>query len=111
MKISEMTGFRQVSAGLIKVVDDYWHWCQGCNRVHRIRTGPGDGPRWSFNGNAGRPTFSPSVRHTRGNAAGPTVCHYVITNGEIAYCDDCTHPLVGMRVAVPPLPSEDLWYG
>lgn len=36
-------------------------WCPGCNSAHRIQHGAGAGPRWSWNGDAERPTFSPSV--------------------------------------------------
>jgi len=35
--------------------------CPGCNEGHMIRHGEGPGPRWTWNGNAEKPTFTPSV--------------------------------------------------
>ena len=75
---------------------------------------------WSFNGNVERPTFTPSVKITgkqritdglaNGNAA-PTgkaldgCCHYILTDGVLNFCGDCTHALVGKSVPLPPLPQ------
>lgn len=36
-------------------------WCPGCDGPHTIQTGEGPGPRWAWNGDAERPTFTPSV--------------------------------------------------
>lgn len=36
-------------------------WCPGCNSPHSIQHGAGSGPRWGWNGNADKPTFTPSV--------------------------------------------------
>lgn len=75
--------------------------CPACKRYHFI---PGDG-RWTFNGDNERPTFRPSVNESC-NAPGPnhrpkipyTRCHYIITNGKIQFCDDCTHELKNQTV-------------
>ncbi|WP_019573378.1 DUF6527 family protein [Curvibacter lanceolatus] len=36
-------------------------WCPGCKESHQIAIGEGSGPRWGYNGNSERPTFTPSV--------------------------------------------------
>lgn len=36
-------------------------WCPGCDGAHQVATGDGPGPRWVWNGDAERPTFTPSV--------------------------------------------------
>lgn len=36
-------------------------FCPGCREMHVVWTGDGPGPRWGWNGNAERPTFTPSV--------------------------------------------------
>lgn len=105
-------------------------WCPGCKESHQIAIGEGPGPRWGYNGNPGRPTFTPSVLVTgrdftdKGeadfeawHAAGcptpaPTfesadlVCHTFITDGRIQFLSDCTHELAGQTIDLPPWPSQ-----
>lgn len=52
---------------------------------------------WDFNEDFDKPTFSPSVRHkgTYGIQEVPWCCHYIITDGFINFCGDCTHELAG----------------
>ncbi|MDD0814299.1 DUF6527 family protein [Curvibacter sp. HBC28] len=45
-------------------------WCPGCNEAHQIAIGEGPGPRWGYNGNPERPTFTPSVLVTSGHYCG-----------------------------------------
>lgn len=78
---------------------------------------------WQFNGNVDRPTFSPSFRHCMllqvfkdgkwtgewrrdgdGNVIQAT-CHYVLTDGILNFCDDCTHELAGKSMPLPELPE------
>ena len=108
-------------------------WCPGCNSAHRIQHGAGSGPRWSWNGNAERPTFSPSVlvtsgHHVRGyNGEGcwcdfnaeciskgedPAsftcgICHSFVTDGRIQFLSDCTHALAGQTVDLPAWPQRE----
>lgn len=78
--------------------------CVGCGRAHRINIGEGPGPRWSWNNNPDKPTFSPSVLvRYEGTDAGidgapPSVCHSFVVDGQIQYLGDCTHPLAGQTV-------------
>lgn len=101
-------------------------WCPGCGHAHAIQHGPGDGPRWMWNGSLEYPTFTPSVlvrsgHHASGfepggscwctyNAQHPeetpafvcTVCHTFVTNGRIQFLGDCTHALAGQTVDMVP---------
>ena len=87
-------------------------WCPGCDGAHRVMVGEGSGPRWSYNGDAARPTFSPSVLVTYngpdagqdqggGHHAPPAVCHSFVTDGRIQFLTDCTHALAGQTVDLP----------
>ena len=84
----------------------YYHWCPACNEAHGISIKAGQRPRWMFNGNLDKPTFTPSVRcfTTEENGTQRTICHYFITNGEIVFCGDNPHALNGKTVALPDYP-------
>ncbi len=82
-------------------------WCPGCDGAHQVGVGQGPGPRWGYNGNPDRPTFTPSVLVTyNGPDAGidgapPAVCHSFVTDGRIQFLGDCTHALAGQTVDLP----------
>lgn len=106
-------------------------WCPGCDGPHQISTGEGAGPRWGWNGNAEKPTFTPSVLVTgtgltaRGQAeadawfaagnpspapkfdTAATVCHCFVVDGQMQMLGDCTHALAGQTVPIPPWPVAD----
>lgn len=107
----------QVSKVLRRAVDGYIHWCVACKEAHRLPDG------WTFNGDLETPTFSPSFRHSgikietdeNGRWTGewildakgepiPFVCHYILTNGIVNYCSDCTHDHAGKSVPIAELP-------
>jgi len=79
-------------------------WCPGCDCGHMVRHGDGAGPRWGWNGDAERPTFTPSVLVSYDGAdagmdgAPPAVCHWFVTDGRIQFLADCTHALAGQTV-------------
>lgn len=97
--------------------------CPGCGENHMVRVGDGPGPRWGYNGNPDKPTFTPSILirsgHFNPNAAGldcwctfearigrPApfsckVCHSFVTDGRIQFLGDCTHALAGQTVDIP----------
>lgn len=105
-------------------------WCPGCNRAHGIATGEGSGPRWGWNSDAVRPTFTPSVRVTgrdftsAGEAAyeawhdagchqpvpafesHDVCCHSFVMDGQMQFLADCTHALAGQTVPIPPWPCR-----
>lgn len=92
-------------------------FCPGCNEAHQVTVGDGPGPRWGFNGDYDRPTFTPSVlvrgyaverdgdgkwtgqwkRDAAGNPV-PSVCHSFVRDGQIQFLGDCTHALAGQTV-------------
>lgn len=78
-------------------------WCPGCDGPHRIQHGEGAGPRWGWNGDADKPTFTPSilVRYPWGPEQKECVCHSFVTNGKIQFLSDCTHDLAGQTVDIP----------
>jgi hypothetical protein len=102
-------------------------YCPGCKQVHQIQYGAGPGPRWTWDGDVERPTFTPSVlvrgvredmtdeewaeydaeyrRVGRAVLEGKfgTTCHTYITAGRIQFLGDCTHALAGQTVDLPDL--------
>ena len=107
------------------------YFCPGCNHAHSIKVGEGAGPRWTWNGNAEKPTFSPSVlvcgiredmdesTQAAYDALGPgtlrtalddprfrSVCHVFVVDGRIQFLGDCTHSLAGQTVDIPPWPGN-----
>ena len=114
-----------------KVIDEgdgrYRFYCPGCGHDHVYYTQqnsnhPTD-PVWTFNGNLENPTFSPSLLNRWGKEADPDWqepedpgpdggwsgrCHLFVTNGEIDYCEDCTHHFNGnKKVPMREYPSLD----
>ena len=70
-------------------------WCPGCDHAHMIQTGAGSGPRWGWNGNAEKPTFTPSVLVRTGRAVMPSkhggwVLNMGGTHGTPGLCDAST---------------------
>lgn len=88
--------------------------CPGCGHKHTyVVAGPGTGPRWQFNGDVNKPTFTPSLLNRWGRHADPTwqepedpepsmgwsgTCHLYVTNGQIQYLGDCSHDLAGKTI-------------
>ncbi len=103
--------------------------CPGCDEIHTVHVGQGSGPRWGYNGNPERPTFTPSIltRFTKitengeqqyrdyidGKIPAQTldhidmVCHSFVTDGRIQFLGDCTHVLAGKTVDLPPHFKDD----
>lgn len=94
-------------------------WCPGCNHAHRIQHGDGPRPRWGWNGNAEKPTFTPSVL-VRWNEPSDNpaefddtskdiqkVCHSFVRDGMIEFLGDCTHALAGQTVPLAQFPHSD----
>jgi hypothetical protein len=73
--------------------------CPACQSGHGV---PID--RWTWNGSLDKPTLSPSVRVSwnYGDPPKEHCCHFIMTDGNIAFCGDCTHAMAGQTV-----PMED----
>lgn len=75
---------------------EYSFYCPGCRQMHTFPVRPGG---WKFNGNFDRPSFFPSLLY----ATKKPRCHLNLVAGQIHYCSDCDHELVGQTVLVPNL--------
>jgi hypothetical protein len=87
--------------------------CPGCDHRHQVFVGEGSGPRWGYNGDPARPTFTPSILVTWGEPSDvpdefddasrdrKMVCHSYVTGGRIQFLGDCTHALAGQTVDLP----------
>ncbi len=105
-------------------------WCPGCKERHCVYHGLGLGPRWAWNGDVNKPTFSPSVlirhgHHMPGHDGGDCwctyyaarpqavrhfkcgVCHSFVVDGRIHFLSDCTHALAGQTVDLPIFPGYE----
>lgn len=100
----------------------YLHfWCPGCQMVHGVTI---SGPKpWGYNGNAEKPTFTPSILVTWRTPKGYSndnpapvgwqgeyvqhACHSFVTDGRIQFLGDCTHELAGQTVDLPPFNQWD----
>lgn len=79
-------------------------FCLGCDDVHVFLT-----PRWHFSGDLAKPSFQPSLKISQPELG--KICHLVMTQGKIAYCDDCTHDLKGQTVEIPEWPYASGAFG
>lgn len=74
-------------------------FCPGCKRSHLF-----DMPRWTWNGDSDRPTFSPSLRvfyqHPE-TGADVTICHSFVRDGRIEFLSDCEHEMKNRTVELP----------
>ena len=73
-----------------------------------VKIGVKEDKFWQWNGSLEKPTISPSVNHSHGGYKGeikPFRFHYIITDGVIAYCGDCTHNKSGQTL--PMIPYTD----
>lgn len=103
------------------------YWCQGCDMLHQVRVGDGPRPRWGWNGDVEKPTFTPSVLVTWNQGEPPAttedirqkirsgeivqtkvhkVCHTFVTDGRVQFLGDCTHQYAGQTLDLPDLPGE-----
>jgi len=78
-------------------------FCPACHCGHFF-----DDERWTFNGNEESPTFGPSMKVSGHLGRGPNgedqhgICHSVVTDGKIAFQNDCTHALAGQTLPLGP---------
>lgn len=77
-----------------RIQEGFLHWCPGCDEAHIVEV-----PRWTWNNDTERPTVMPSVNM-------PGRCHYVLTNGVINFCADCSHALKGKSAELPDFPTD-----
>lgn len=97
----------QVSSKLRRAEGAYMWYCPACEEMQPLPDS------WTFDGNLELPTFSPSFKHEWDQGPldprrkpGHYICHYIVTNGQVAYCSDSTHALAGQTIPMPDLPPE-----
>jgi len=80
--------------------------CPGCGMMHMVNVDKPERPRWTWNNDMVRPTFSPSVlvRWEFRDRKPNKVCHFFVVDGEVRFCGDCTHEHAGK--VLPMLPIE-----
>lgn len=79
--------------------------------THHINTQApnSSGAIWGFNGDFEKPTFTPSINeHVGKYVAGfeniddeygiSYICHFIVTDGKIYFCGDCTHEFVNQTM-------------
>jgi hypothetical protein len=85
--------------------------CPGCNHMHQLNTRP-DGPRWTYNNDPDKPTFSPSILYWYDKPDNTKfVCHSFVTDGRIQFLGDCTHELANQTVDIPEWPYNTGEFG
>lgn len=80
--------------------------CPGCGIDHAFTVESPTRPRWDWNNDMVKPTFSPSLLVRWPDPDGPpgnaNVCHSFVRGGVIEFLGDCTHNLAGQSI-----PMED----
>ena len=99
-----MTAYRDmklISPVLREQPDGWMHFiCPGCKRPHTVNVSPKNhNVVWGYNGNAEKPSFTPSILTTRDHAN--ERCHSYVTDGRIQFLADCHHELAGKTVDLP----------
>jgi hypothetical protein len=77
--------------------EEWSFFCPGCQYAHWVRV-KGERPCWTWNGDAERPTVSPSLFV---DPNGARKCHSFIRDGKIEFLSDCHHALRGQTVEIP----------
>lgn len=118
---------------LAEVAPGYVQWfCPGCQDTHHIPISDTHNPgrAWGWNGDAEKPSFTPSVFVRSGhyvpgydgqgcycNTPAPDgeedwgfachSCHVFVTDGRIQFLSDCSHALAGQTVDMVPIPRRE----
>ncbi len=97
----------KLSARLARSGNRLWHWCPACASLHAYVIEAPEGPVWTWNGDAERPTLAPSMLcfHPLPGGHRRTLCHYFLTDGQLQFCGDSPHALAGKTVPLPDLPD------
>lgn len=84
------------------------HWCPACDMRHIILTNDWEhsGPRWEWNGDVTKPTYSPSVK-TEWKTKDTLICHFFMKEGKIQFLNDCTHDMASTIVDIPDYPFNE----
>jgi len=75
--------------------------------IHTVPVNPSGsiGNGWDYKCENGRPTLSPSLKHSGYHEHGPCQCHYFIRDGRIEYLSDCNHEYASKTIDLPIIPE------
>ncbi len=100
-----MPAFISVSSILAKSNGKLFFMCPACDAPHGINLEHIDQPRWSWNADAIKPTFNPSLLVSYNQLVDGKevehVCHSFIRDGRIQYLGDCTHSFANVTIDIP----------
>lgn len=86
-------------------------FCPACKHAHVFNSpehpANADQPKWTYNGDAEKPTFAPSmlVFVIMPDGTQHTTCHSFVREGRIEFLGDCDHSLKGQTVDLPEFPD------
>lgn len=103
-------------------------FCPGCREAHAIGVTNETGARWTWEGGAEQPTFSPSIlvewtqweppvtgenlaewrRAPWQQARVEKRCHSHVVAGQIQFLADCTHALASQTAPLPPFDDTEV---
>ncbi len=84
----------------VKIAQFYCAGCQELHGVHVVGMPGVNAPVWDWNGDADKPTLSPSVLVRQGSLRH---CHSFIRDGQIEFLSDCSHALAKTTPALLPV--------
>lgn len=101
---------------VIETKTGYMIKCPVC-KWHEFPKVGKSGASWSFNGNYEKPTFTPSMNEAVGPfpegsqwAGQIRRCHFVLTDGKLNFCGDCSHELSGRQRDLESFSQEEIDY-
>lgn len=86
------------------------YYCPACKILHRVNVNnpnARNGSRWTWNGDAVRPTFSPTIVFMFDSLP---YCKSTVTAGRIYYHKESLHDMAGESIPLQPIPIEEMGY-
>lgn len=104
-----------MSQTVIETRNGYTIRCPVC-QWHSFPKQGKPGASWTFNGNFEKPTFTPSMNESTNSPEHPYYnprvpsgrCHFILTDGVMNFCSDCTHELAGQSRPLEPWPEVEV---
>lgn len=81
-------------------------YCPACRCQHGVTLKPRFENGWDWNQSLDSPTLAPSILINYGGYppdGRPDICHSYVRDGTIQFQLDCSHPMAGKTVPLPPI--------